>query len=86
MSTPQPCTSWSLSKQHLSVDLAPDLRKPGNVGKTLCAPGGIPADAYDDVAINAQLADWRKGKPPIVVADLPECKLCARKAAKLATA
>lgn len=81
VSKPEPCTSWSLAKQHLSVDLEPHPTG-GCRGRTLCKPGGVPAVAYDHEAINAALAG--RGEPPMVVADLPLCKLCANKAGRLA--
>lgn len=79
---PEPCTSWTTKKRHLSVDLAGNPVR-GREGKALCRVGGVGVDVFDEVSINRQLGPYRTGKPPIVVADLPECLACVRAKAKL---
>lgn len=80
--TPEPCTSWSHNRRHLSVDLS-DEWAGGRVGTALCRPGGVVVNVFDEASINRQLAPYRRNKPPVAVADLPECRTCARAAAKL---
>lgn len=75
--TPEPCTTWSLRLRHLSTNLHPP-RYAGNgrVGDTLCG-----ANAYDEENRRAFLAECRTTRAkPFVLADLPECKKCARAA------
>lgn len=79
---PEPCTNWYTTRQHLSVDLAPSQHEKGRRGKSLCKSGEFFVDVWDEEAINDALSRYRA--KPVVVADLPACKLCARKAAKLA--
>jgi hypothetical protein len=79
---PEPCTSWTHSKQHRSVDLA-DTGCGGREGTALCKPGGVVVNVFDEESINRQLSPYRRNKAPIVVADLPLCRPCERAAAKL---
>lgn len=77
---PQPCTTHGRRRMHLSTALRPGRTglggMPGASGPTLCGE-----DGEDQERVNA----WRTrfGACPIVVADLPACKLCTRAAAKL---
>lgn len=79
---PEPCTSWSHKTQHQSINLA-STGLGGRNGTALCTPGGLPVSVFDEESLNRQLAPYRRGKPPIAVADLPLCRLCERAAAKL---
>lgn len=77
--TPEECTTWSRRLRHYSVDLASDNQSgrqpelPGRVGTTLCGE-----DAYDQERRQYELSRWSDRK--VVVADLPVCKKCVRKA------
>lgn len=82
MSTPEPCTSWSHNRRHLSVDLDGGGER-GREGLALCRPGGVGVNVFDETSINRQLAPYRGSKPAIVVDDLPACKVCEKAAAKL---
>lgn len=70
--TPEPCTTSSQRMRHYSVNLAYRRLLVGRGGTTLCGH-----DADDEERAN----DWnaRYSKRRVVVADLPVCKLCARK-------
>lgn len=79
---PEPCTNWYHTRQHLSTNLAPSSPGKGRRGKALCKSGPYHVDVWDEEAINDALSRYRAKL--VVVADLPACKLCLRKAAKLA--
>lgn len=81
---PEPCTSWTHKKRHLSVDLL-EVQAGGRTGRALCLSGGVVVNVFDETSINRQLAPYRNGKPSIVVADLPLCRSCERTAVKLET-
>lgn len=70
--TPEPCTTGTQRMRHYSVDLAASRLMPGRGGYTLCGRG-----AEDEERANEWNARWSKRH--VVVADLPVCKLCARK-------
>lgn len=78
----EPCTTWSANRRHYSTTLTTHPHG-GRRGRTLCHVAGGNGEAYDDDAINEVLLRARLGKPPIVSADLPECKACARALTKL---
>jgi hypothetical protein len=74
--SPEPCTTWSRRLRHYSVNLEPDRHAPchpGRTGRTLCGEG-----AYDEERRQYELSKWSDRR--VVVADLPPCKKCARKA------
>lgn len=73
--TPEPCTTSSHRKRHLSRELEPSRRgsAPGRYGRTLCGQSG-----RDQERVNYDLpTGWLKR---VVVADLPPCSLCERSA------
>ncbi len=82
MNRPEPCTSWSHNRCHQSINLTATSLG-GREGTALCKPGGVVVTVFDEASINRQLAPYRKNKPPIVVADLPACRVCERAAARL---
>lgn len=70
------CTTAAKTKRHYTTDFAPDRhapRTPGRTGKTLCGNYGI-----DELRANWERDRLLRRPKPLVVADLPECKLCAR--------
>lgn len=77
MSKPEPCTTWSYNRQHLSADLHhAGGRLPGREGHPLC---GV-AQVYDQ-----ERMDWWRthyGPKGITspIPDLPLCRRCAKKA------
>lgn len=71
--TPEPCTSWSRRKRHYSTDLRSRPVEPGRYGWALCG-----AEVQDEDLANHRLSGWTNRR--VVIADLPVCKLCARKA------
>lgn len=79
---PEPCTNWYHVRKHLSVDLTPAAAGRGRTGNALCKAGPYHVDVWDEEAINDALSRYRA--KPVLVADLPACKVCLRKAAKLA--
>ena len=86
--TPEPCTNWYRTRRHLSVDLAED-RPYGRSGRSLCWTESNPVEVYDQAWITEWARDRRRlgfATKDVVVVDLPECKKCAAKAAKLANA
>lgn len=81
MSTPEPASSWSHRKRHLSDSLRPDQESGGKYGTALCHSAGNPVYVYDQQAQDT-LADRYSGKPwSKRIADLPACKKCERAAA-----
>lgn len=77
MTTSEPCTTHSKRKRHYSTSLAADPHVPGRSGWTLCRHHGD-----DEERANHWLARWSDRR--ITVANLPECKQCAKAAARLA--
>lgn len=79
MTTAESVTTWSRKLQHYarSEALAPQrygAKGRGLEGKTLCGESGMDqarVDGYDEEF-------WVTRKKPLVVAELPECKRCAR--------
>lgn len=76
--TPEPATNWHHTRRHYSVNLSSPNGRRGRTGKSLCRPGGIPVDVYDQAAMDAESERYRF--EPVVIADLPVCKKCVRKA------
>lgn len=80
----EPCTNYGRTRRHYSTTLAPaSFGKPGREGFSLCRIAGGRTRVYDGTAITAEMRRWKPDYPPIVVADLPECKACARALTKL---
>jgi hypothetical protein len=74
----EPCTTQAKRLKHYSNGLVPDRHAPrlkGRGGRTLCGNYGD-----DEERANAKLARWSLRR--ITVADLPECKQCAKAKAK----
>lgn len=68
------CTTAAKTKRHYTTDWSTPRRTdrtPGRTGKTMCGNYGM-----DETRANWERNRW--GRPTVVVADLPECKLCAR--------
>lgn len=85
MTTPEPCTNSYHTRRHMSTDLAPNPYGGGRAGKSLCRPMGISVSVWDEDGINDEIRKWdpRKAGQRLTLDGLPECKLCARAAAKL---
>jgi hypothetical protein len=81
--TIEPCTNYSHTRRHYSINLHPARNGKGREGTSLCRVGGSHTGVYDDDAINALMRRWKPDRALIVVADLPECKACLRVVAKL---
>jgi hypothetical protein len=78
VSTPEPCTTETFKKRHLSTDLcARSGELPGRWGRLLCASDLM---GYDDAAINYGRDQYAR---PVVVAELPPCRSCERSAKKI---
>lgn len=67
---PEPCTTATRERQHLSADLAQALGANGRRGTTLCGNEG-----HDESYANRPMA-WPR--PTVVLADLPLCRSCER--------
>lgn len=68
------CTTWSNRKRHYSTAMDTKPKQgPGRYGTTLCGEWAMDQDA----------ADGRHYNKPKRVADLPDCKICAKRAEKL---
>jgi hypothetical protein len=73
MTTPESCTTHSRRRRHYSVDLFGVEWGPGRRGTTLCHENAADQDGVDDWETK-----WPRN-PLTVIADLPECKHCARR-------
>lgn len=73
MTEPEPCTTWSRRLKHYSRNLTGSRFDKGRTGLTLCN-----ADAMDQENVDHWL-DSFSSKRSVVIADLPECKKCARR-------
>lgn len=83
MSAPEPCVNYYGTRRHFSANLAPrPYLGRGREGKSLCTPGGIPVDVYDQEAHDQDMEAYHGKK--VNIAALPECKSCARKLTKVA--
>lgn len=74
--TPKPCTTAAKSKRHYAFMLVPDRhapRHPGRTGRTACGNSGM-----DEERANWERNRWGARRKQLVVADLPECKQCAK--------
>ncbi|QKW15425.1 hypothetical protein [Verrucosispora sp. NA02020] len=80
----EPAANYYVTRRHYSLNLAPAVGA-GRRGTALCRPGGQPTDVYDQEWVTREDQRYRRGKPPRQIADLPECKACARALAKLNT-
>ena len=83
----EPCTNWYRTRRHLSTNLAvDDYYRPGRTGRSLCWSESNPVTVYDQTAVDVYDRERRQlgfAKKPVVVADLPACKKCAAKLAKM---
>lgn len=76
----EPCTTSSANRRHYSANLrAPDPKygSEGRWGQTLCGTGAI-----DEKEANRHQGTIWGRRFPVVVADLQECRLCAKSRAK----
>lgn len=75
MGAPEPCTTQANRKKHWSAALEHGQTRarllPGRTGQTLCGDTGM-----DEERANYELRRWSNRQ--ITVADLPECKHCAK--------
>ena len=82
MSQIEPCTTESGRRRHYSDNLRERDRKFGDEvgrwGQTLCGTNGI-----DEKEANRWHGTIWGRKKPVVLADLPECRLCAKSKARL---
>lgn len=75
MTAIEPCTTYGKRKRHYSANLATDAKGPGRSGPTLCGQ-----DGDDQERVSHWLA--RSSNRRVTIADLPECKKCARSAGR----
>jgi hypothetical protein len=78
MAAVEPCTTWSVRKQHWSdclSDQTGSLKGLGRRNITLCGMGGAMGQAV--------MERRRRPKRPTLITDLPECKPCARAKEKM---
>jgi hypothetical protein len=75
MTSVEPCTTWAQRKRHYSTSLAPAQYGAGRQGRTLCQD-----DGQDEERANHHNTQYSKRL--VAIADLPECKRCARILAK----
>ncbi len=75
---PELRTTYGRRRKHYSVDLAKDADDVGRTGRTLCGE-----QAQDEEETNRYVGTMWGGAGPVSVADLPECKRCARKLAAI---
>jgi hypothetical protein len=77
-------SAWSPLHQHYAVSdqLRPvEPPKVGLAGETLCSTLAFPLTAYDQAAIDQELACSQA--PPVTITDLPECLRCRRRLDRL---
>jgi hypothetical protein len=82
-----PVTSWSRKLRHYAYpDALREEAGGGRVGQGLCH-GSIDLDVYDQAWLDLKREVWF-GKPAgsQLITEMPECKRCARAAARLAEA
>jgi hypothetical protein len=73
---PEPCTTIAAKKRHLSRNLTPPRNgSPGRYGRTLCGLAG-----RDETRANFESRGPFRHGQPLVLADLPLCKVCDRSA------
>lgn len=78
----EPCTNWYHTRRHLSDDMQDYAGNRGRYGSSLCSNACNFVTVWDEDGINACTAEYRRGKPRIELAQIPECKNCARIVAK----
>lgn len=76
------CTNYYVTRRHYSTNLTAGLGT-GRRGTALCRFAGQPVDVYDQEWTTREDQRYRRGKPPRMIADLPECKACARALTKM---
>lgn len=74
---PEICTTWSYRLRHLSANLSREKRFGRKLARTLCD-----AEAFDQAEMDEWSAKWGSKRYKARIADMPACKICARKAAK----
>lgn len=84
MTQPTPATNWYGTRRHYSLDLGPNTLGSGRKGHSLCTTEDNPVQVWDQDGVNSNAEQYRT--KAIVIADLPECKKCARKLAVEETA
>jgi hypothetical protein len=71
-----PATNWYGTRRHHSADLGPNNLGTGRKGHALCSNEGNPVQVWDQDGVDSNVEVYRTRA--VVVADLPECKKCAR--------
>jgi hypothetical protein len=79
-----PATNWYHTRRHYSRDLTEYHYDGGCKGHALCSTETNPVEVWDQEAMTALDRQYFRNKPT-VIADLPECKKCARILAKEAS-
>ncbi|MFY1686533.1 hypothetical protein [Plantactinospora sp. WMMB782] len=77
----EPAANYYVTRRHYSFNLAAGIGS-GRRGTAICRPGGQPVEVYDQEWVTHKDLRYRPGKAPRRIADLPECKACARAKAK----